>query len=812
MRAISTVMRSQFRQRWAPWLALALLTALVSGLAMAAAVAARRTDSAFPRFLAAHGYDAVLYAGQPLPGLSRSPGVASVTPVGSVQNGPVTCTCTRPVGSNLALLEVPSPRLAQVTKLVAGRLPRSSAAGEVLASVTLAADKGVRVGSVFHVPLYGRQQAAALDRGKPPPPRGPQVTLRVVGLEAAENEFPSGQQPSYYLYTTPAFAAAVNSRALPFTIYYVRLRHGAASLPGFDAGIRHLEQQTRQQVIIVHLGGGADAVMASIRPQVAGWWVLTGIAALAGLAVVGQAAARQSAAASVDNRVLAALGMSPRQLAALGVLRAAVTGVVAAAAAVAAAVAVSGLTPLGEARLADPAPGVAADGLILPLGALATVVAVVLLALRPALLEARLAPAGPAPPAVTGLARLGAGLAALGAPPSAVIGVRRALERGRQADGGPAWTALLGAILAVAGLTATAVFGASLSHLIASPPLYGDPFAVYFVSSGGPDDAQVITGPLLRGLARDPSIDQVTEAAAPEIAVNHVPVRAIAFRAVRGPVLLSTVAGPVPAAARQISLGPTTMREAGAHVGSTVQVTVTAPAGMARTASFTVVGQASFPSDFGTGGLGTGAAITIAGYFGAQCPAGPGRRACLSAASQGVDYLLLARAGPGPAGQAALARQVARYRTLASRPAVPTALVNFGVSVNFPALVGVVLALFGVATMIHLLLVSVGRRRREAGLLKVLGFCRAQVAAVVSWQATTVALVGLATGLPLGIAAGRLTWRAFAGSLGAVSVPVVPAGLLGVLAASILITANVLAVGPAVMASRARPGDLIRTL
>jgi ABC-type antimicrobial peptide transport system permease subunit len=102
--------------------------------------------------------------------------------------------------------------------------------------------------------------------------------------------------------------------------------------------------------------------------------------------------------------------------------------------------------------------------------------------------------------------------------------------------------------------------------------------------------------------------------------------------------------------------------------------------------------------------------------------------------------------------------------------------------------------------------------RREAGLLKVLGFCRAQVAAVVSWQATTVALVGLATGLPLGIAAGRLTWRAFAGSLGAVSVPVVPAGLLGVLAASILITANVLAVGPAVMASRARPGDLIRTL
>ena len=123
MGAIAVVMRGQFRQRWASWLVLALLVGLVSGLAMAAAVAARRTESAFPRFLAAHGYDAVLYTDAPLPGLARSPQVASVTPVGSVPNGPVTCTCTHPVGSNFALLEVPAPSLGQVTKLVAGRRP-----------------------------------------------------------------------------------------------------------------------------------------------------------------------------------------------------------------------------------------------------------------------------------------------------------------------------------------------------------------------------------------------------------------------------------------------------------------------------------------------------------------------------------------------------------------------------------------------------------------------------------------------------------------------------------------------------------------
>ena len=56
--------------------------------------------------------------------------------------------------------------------------------------------------------------------------------------------------------------------------------------------------------------------------------------------------------------------------------------------------------------------------------------------------------------------------------------------------------------------------------------------------------------------------------------------------------------------------------------------------------------------------------------------------------------------------------------------------------------------------MVHLLLVSVARRRTETGLLKVLGFVRRQVGAAVCWQATTIALAGIAAGVPLGVAAG----------------------------------------------------------
>ena len=63
-----------------------------------------------------------------------------------------------------------------------------------------------------------------------------------------------------------------------------------------------------------------------------------------------------------------------------------------------------------------------------------------------------------------------------GAPASALIGIRHALERGRGRQPVPVGTALLGMVMAVAALCATAVFGASLTRLISSPALYGAPF------------------------------------------------------------------------------------------------------------------------------------------------------------------------------------------------------------------------------------------------------------------------------------------------------------------------------------------------
>jgi hypothetical protein len=112
----------------------------------------------------------------------------------------------------------------------------------------------------------------------------------VVGIVAAESEFPSGAAVHYDLYTTAKFAAAVNQRAALQHTYYARFAHGAADLASLDSRFRALKVYGTYD-----LDAAAGAVEDSIRPQVIGWYVLAGLAALAALAVIGQALARQAA-------------------------------------------------------------------------------------------------------------------------------------------------------------------------------------------------------------------------------------------------------------------------------------------------------------------------------------------------------------------------------------------------------------------------------------------------------------------------------------------------------------------------------------
>ena len=618
MGAILLVLTARARYFWRSWLVLGLVVAIGTGFVLAAVTAGRRADSAFPRFAASHGYDAIVYSAQPLPKLATLPGVSQVTPIRAPFHGQPLCSCGRHIDQGaFAVQEAPAAALGRLVKLVSGRMPDQASAHEALASFTLQRDYGIGPGTVIRLPMAAASQWGAVLKamagGPIPKPAGPTIALRVVGIAAAESEFPSGQGSTYDLYPTQAFASATRGTpALPF--YYVRLRHGQADFARFEAATRGPNGPGVQD-----LDAAAAAITASIRPQAVGWWVLAGLAVLAAATVVGQALARQTAAENTGQSALSALGLSSRQSAALSMLRTLFVAVAGAVGGVVAATLLSAFAPVGEARLADPDPGLAFDWPVAGLGALAAVAVVLALGVPSALRGAQARGSARRARALRPSAVAGAATEA-GAPAVAVLGIRQALERGRGSRAVPVVTALAGTILAVAALCATSVLGASLSRLTASPELYGDPFQAFFSWSGPGGFAGTR---LLTGLERDPAIDRIMLMSGPTITVNHVSVRALAAAAVRGPLLLSAADGRLPAGRGEIALGVSTMRHARAHIGSVVQVGVTSPDGAARSARFRVVGLVSFPSDFGTGGLGTGAALTTVGYTAAQCPPSP---------------------------------------------------------------------------------------------------------------------------------------------------------------------------------------------
>ncbi len=804
MRSVGMVFLAQLRHRWRSWLAIALLIGLVGGVIMAAAAAGRRTESAFPAFVATHGFDAEVYSTQPAE-ISRLPGVRTVTEAFGPDNGQPTCACTHPLNpSDFGVLLLPAEG-RPAFKLVSGRLPEPSNPYEVLASYDLQQDEGVRLGTVIHVPFYAPSQLSAYNAatGAPPNPTGPTVPLRVVGFEATEFDFPSGGTPSYSLYASQAFARSVLPRTATGYVYFVRLRKGAADLPRFDAAAGGLGTAFTQNE-----DAQVASVEASIHPQAIGWWLLAGLAALVGLVVVGQALGRQSITESTDFPTMVALGFERRQLVMLGAARNLVVGLAGAIGAVAIATLLSPIAPLGEARIAESSTGITFDALVLTLGVLGTVVIVSVLGAWPSLRAARASRPDERIVAAKS-SKVTGHLWSIGAPASMVVGVRNAIERRSGGASVPVGSALLGTVLAVTALCGTAVFGASLSHLTTTPTLYGDPFQLNISnpnSGGTPDPA------LLHTLEHDRAVTGITAGIAlPAIRIDNVVVGAIAGTAIRGQLLLSAVSGHSPDAVGEIGLGETTMRAVGARLGSVVHVAVSLPSGGTRNVPFRVVGQMSLPVLGNAVSLGTGAVFTLAGYEDAACPPGPKRAACRQEVAASTNGGVLASVVPGPRGQEAINRYFEEYRSSTALAVTPTSLINFGEAVNFPLIFGAILAVFGAATLLHLLVVSVARRRREVGLLKVVGFVNGQVASTVAWQSTTLAVAGIVVGVPLGVIVGQAVWRQFANNLGAVPVSVVPIGLIGLLVAGVLLGANLIAVAPALVATRSKPRDLLQT-
>ena len=800
--AVRLAFGAECRQRWRSWGAVALLIAVVGGIVMGLAAAGYRTASAYPRFVAAtHGMDASVYDSR-----GSSPAVAAVSRLPQVTaSAPVTflpAVVTAgghqfPTAMVLGSTGTAFGRSFNRAKILAGRLPGPGRPGEAM--VAFGAVPGIGLGSVLHLAFYGPGQAGALfaGLGRAPAPDGPVATVRVVGIEASVGDFGPGAAAPTDVYLSPALVRRIGGTALAGNIEEVRLRHGAASIPAFQAAIAR-SGGGNSGLQMQNVAGEGLLVERSVHLQAVGWWLLAAVAGLAGIAVVGQILARQAAADAADYPVLRALGMSSGRLFMLGMTRVSAMAVVGAAASVAVAFALSPLAPLGEAAIAEPSPGLRFDTAVLLWGLLAVLVIVVAVAAVPVLAQARRRGVPGSRAGEVGAARpsrVVAWLAEAGAPASVLVGARGALERGRGREAVPTATVFVCTVLGTAALAGGIVFGASLTHLLATPRLYGVSYD-FEISSD-----QLNVTPVLRTLLRDRRVSAITGGVEGPLRIGDLTVDTVAGGSYKGPVLLTVTAGRYPSGPGQIALGAATLRQLGAHIGSRVPVTVGR-----RTLPFTVVGTAVFPEFGSTTALGTGAVMTLAGYRAAACPAGVRTPGCPV-----VPEGILVRLAPGPGHAAALSQMQRSYAASFAAPVKPASLVNFGQVVSLPLLLGLAVAVFGAATLLHFLLVSVARRRRQVGTLKALGFLWWQVAAAVTWQAETVAVVALVLGVPLGLAAGRLAWNLAASDFGVPSVVIVPWLALAAASAGTLAAAAVIAAGPATFATRLHPAALLRS-
>jgi ABC-type lipoprotein release transport system permease subunit len=386
--------------------------------------------------------------------------------------------------------------------------------------------------------------------------------------------------------------------------------------------------------------------------------------------------------------------------------------------------------------------------------------------------------------------------------------VRLALETGTGRSAVPVRSTLAGAVIGVAAVATAFGFNASLDQLLSTPRLYGAPWDLQITpaqnSSNSTDDV-VPTIPILR--ADGQVADVAVNRSGGPLTIDGTSVQGTTFDRVKGQALTPpAIEGRPPSGGRaEIMLGTQTLRALHASVGSTVKVSLTGVTPMPTPAR--VVGRGVFPTQGPGFGLGQGALFTTEYGLRALVPPGfsgvPPPDTAVARLAPGVDRVQ---------AQASLVRQlsgVGSYQVVA--PTKPVDLVNFGRVKNLPLVLAGLLAVLAAATLAHLLVSSIRRRRRELAVLKTLGFVPGQVRAAVAWQATTLGVVAAVLGIPLGIAAGRWAWLAFTDQLGIVPETTVSLLVLLAMVPATLVVANLVALLPARAAARSKPALVLRS-
>ena len=793
MGAIRLRLGAELRARWRGWLALALLLAAFAGLTLATAAGARRTDTAYQRLLkVSHPFDQFL--------LGVGPHGISLFPL----NKPITLEQLRSLpevadyiteyffdGPAGALGGIASPdrrmdRSFNTARIISGRLPES--ATEAAVPVAIVSTLHAHVGGTITIRLV---EGAFSDSPKIVPTK-----FTVTGIIAVPGEFPpySDLGPPRVHFSAAFYDKYQSFGAFPYT--FVRLKQGAADLPAFLKSIGGLSGG--YPVIGYRQEDLARNVERSFHLQAVALELFALFLAIVAALVLGQTLGRQAMAEGVDYPALRAIGMTRRQLFGLGVIRASILAVTGIVLAIPIAVALSPLAPTGLARAADPNPGVHFDLVALGGGALIALAALMLLVLIPCARAARLAERdevfGRAESGAERTSRSVEAVTRAGASAPAVVGMRLALEPGRGRTAVPVRTTIAGVVLAVAALTITLSFGASLHYLLNNPRLYG---LTWDVDVGWDNVSQQQFDQAISAARADPNVEKVAALSLGiPFLIDGVPADAMVVPPADDTFLPPVESGRGPHAVDEIALGPKTLRRIHKNVGDEVSVSVVG----VQAKPFRVVGRLVVPTVGHTANLGEGSVVTggaVARFF----PGGDSPDEFVVRFKPGVNIVK---------ARAQLEKEVAPTGAGTQEPTTPGDLLSFGRSQNLPLILAGLLAVLGLGTLAHALVTSINRRRRDFAICKTLGFTWGDVARAIAWQSSTFIVVSLLFGLVLGAIAGRALWGVYADQLGILSVPRVPLWTLLLIVPAAGLLANGLALWPARSAAGTRPALVLR--
>ena len=827
--------RVTFRRRWGGYLALAVLIGLVGGVAMGSVVAARRTDSSYPKFLASTNPSDLVV--QPFTAPSYSPGfvrqLARLPHVaGAAVAVPLTAATLTPSGRPATVLLAHVQLAATVggpdglysgqdrVTITAGRRADPARADEVVATQGAAAELHLHIGSRLPVGLIGSNSGSF--RGR--------VDLTVVGIgvlntQVLQDSVDAGR--TGFLLGTPALAREFAACCASGMNVGLRLDGGSRYDTAVGREYNHLLATSSYispggSELYVYVTSAIEAeAQRSIRPEAIALGVFGLIAGLAALIIGTQSISRQLRAGADDAGALRALGAGPAMIMAdglPGIMAAITTGALLA---VAVATALSPFSLFGPVREVEPGRGIYLDWAVLGLGALGLTLVLAGIA---AVIAYRQVPhrAAARDQARERTAAAGRAAVAAGLPVAGVEGLRLALEPGRGRTAVPVRSVLAGAVLAMTVVSATLTFGASLTTLVSHPALYGWNFdyALYAVQGWGSVPVRW-AGPLL---ARDRLVAATTgvEFATVQVDGQTVPAMAAPTHPAVAPYVLS---GHGLDSSHEVVLGPATLAQLHQRVGGVVTL-----ASGSFHVRLTIAGTATMPAIGGvlsihpsmsTGALFSAAILPEGASSGPFGPFLNGPNAILIRLRPGTSpaaglqsmqaiHAQLTAALNSPQTMAA-SKGESIADTIDLLPAQrPAEIVNYKSMGAMPAVLAGGLAAGAVAGLGLTLVASVRRRRRDFALLKTLGFTRGQLAGAVAWQSTTIAVIGLLIGIPAGIAFGRLLWLAFAHELSAVPDPVIPAGTIALAALAALVLANLVAALPGRSAARTPAAIVLR--